>query len=85
MITWREAALESRIPGDGLSVERNHHPPAEQERSLADRIDIDDEDRDGVSMCSRKRRIPSICPNTAAASFSTVVVIFFTFFVLPFY
>lgn len=58
MITWKEAAVESRIPGDGLSVERNHHPPAEQERSLVDRIDIDDEDRDGVSMWEREKKNP---------------------------
>lgn len=58
MITWKEAAVESRIPGDGLSMERNHHPPAEQERSPVDRIDIDDEDRDGVSMWEWEKKNP---------------------------
>lgn len=83
MITWREAAVKSRIPGDGLSMERNHHPPAEQERSLADRIDIDDEDRDGVSMWEREKKNPIHLSQYCCSLFQHCCCCFVLFFSIP--
>lgn len=65
-------------------MERRHHPPAERERSPVDRIDVDDEARDGVSTWEpgKGESRPSV-PNLAAASRSSALLLF-TFFVLPF-
>lgn len=52
-------------------MERKHPPPAEQERSLVDRIDTDDEDSAGVSLWEQGKKNSSICSSIAAASSST--------------
>lgn len=60
-------------------MERKHHPPVEQQGSLVDRIDIDDEDSDGVSMCERGKE--ESYPSVPALLLSlTALLLFFFFF-----